>query len=359
MVSVPLSLRGISKSFGSVPALKPLTLFVEAGEMIALLGPSGCGKTTTLRSIAGFEQPDTGAIYIGPDDVTELPPNRRNLGMVFQNYSLFPHMSVGENVAFGLKMRGIGRVDRDSRARDLLQLVRLGDFADREIHQLSGGQQQRVALAPAVVTAPKILLLDEPLGALDKNLRESMQFELRALQRRLGITSILVTHDQEEALTMSDRIAVMSAGEIVQIGAPAEVYERPVNRFVADFLGTANLFSGSALAPEADGTWRIALSGTEAVEVRITANKPLAAGERVTFAVRPERLLIGPPDGPGLTARLRDVVYRGSFLTYELDAAGRTTPLFVYGQARTPVPVSSAVRLTWEPGCAVLLESRA
>jgi len=278
---------------------------------------------------------------------------------VFQNYSLFPHMSVGENVAFGLKMRGVARADRESRARDLLKLVRLGDFADRAIHQLSGGQQQRVALARALVTDPQILLLDEPLGALDKNLRESMQFELREIQRRLGITSILVTHDQEEALTMSDRVAVMSAGEIVQIGAPAEVYEKPVNRFVADFLGTANIFSGAALAPETDGTWRVALSGSEPVEARITTNKALAAGEQVTFAVRPERLLIGPPDGPGLTARVRDVVYRGSFLTYELDTAGRTTPLFVYGQTLAPVPVSSSVKLTWEPGCAVLLEGRA
>jgi putative spermidine/putrescine transport system ATP-binding protein len=359
MVSVPLSLRGISKAFGTVQALKPLSLDVEAGEMVALLGPSGCGKTTTLRSIAGFEQPDTGAVYIGSDDVTELPPNRRNLGMVFQSYSLFPHMSVGENVAFGLKMRGISRADRDKRAHDMLKLVRLGDFAEREIHQLSGGQQQRVALARALVTDPTILLLDEPLGALDKNLRERMQFELREIQRRLGITSILVTHDQEEALTMSDRIAVMSAGKIVQIGAPAEVYEKPANQFVADFLGTANIFSGSALAPDADGIWRVALSGTEPVEARITTNKALTAGQTVTFAVRPERLLIGPPDGPGLTARVRDVVYRGSFLTYELDAAGRTASLFVYGQTLTPVPVSSAVRLTWEPACAVVLEGEA
>jgi putative spermidine/putrescine transport system ATP-binding protein len=359
MISVPLGLRDISKSYGQVQALKPLSLDVAGGEMLALLGPSGCGKTTTLRAIAGFEQPDTGAILIGGRDITDLPPNRRELGMVFQNYSLFPHMSVGENVAFGLKMRGTSRAEREDRARRLLAMVRLDQFGERQIHQLSGGQQQRVALARALATDPKILLLDEPLGALDKNLRESMQFELRAIQRRLGITSILVTHDQEEALTMSDRVAVMSAGEIVQIGAPAEIYGRPATRFVADFLGTANVFSGTAVAEQGAGVWRVALSGGERVEVTVTATKPLSAGQPVAFAVRPERLVMGSPESVGLPARIRDVVFRGSFLTYELDAEGRDTPIFVYSQSRTAAVAGSAVRLSFEPDCAILLEAGA
>jgi spermidine/putrescine ABC transporter ATP-binding subunit len=359
MISVPLCLRGISKSYGQVQALKPLSLEVAGGEMIALLGPSGCGKTTTLRAIAGFEQPDTGAIFIGERDITDLPPNRRDLGMVFQNYSLFPHMAVGENVAFGLKMRGTPRAERDERARRLLAMVRLEQFGDRQIHQLSGGQQQRVALARALATDPKILLLDEPLGALDKNLRESMQFELRAIQRRLGITSILVTHDQEEALTMSDRVAVMSAGEIVQIGAPADIYGKPATRFVADFLGTANVFAGTAVTEQGAGVWRVALNGAQPIEVTVTATKPLSPGQKLAFAVRPERLAMGSPEGSGLPARIRDVVFRGSFLTYELDAEGRDTPIFVYSQSRTPAAAGSAVKLSWEPDCAIMLEAGA
>lgn len=359
MVSVPLSLRGVSKSYGSVHALKPLSLDVEAGEMLALLGPSGCGKTTTLRSIAGFEQPDTGSIFIDKRDVTDLPPNLRNLGMVFQNYSLFPHMAVGENVAFGLKMRGVGRAEREKRTRGLLALVGLAKFEDREIHQLSGGQQQRIALARALVTDPKILLMDEPLGALDKNLREQMQFELRDIQQRLGITSILVTHDQEEALTMSDRIAVMSAGEIAQIGKPTEVYERPANRFVAEFLGTANIFFGSAIASEGGGLWRVSLDGEQRVEARIGAGKGLLPGENVEFAVRPERLILGPQGGEGLPAKVHGVVFRGTFFAYELVTAGTNQRLIAYSQARTAIPIDSVVSLTWEPDCAILLGGKA
>src|SRR3954447_20904802 len=203
----PLRLEGISKSFGHVRVLHPLDLDIADGEMLALLGPSGCGKTTTLRVIAGFEVPDSGRVLIGGRDITKLPPNKRTLGMVFQNYSLFPHMTVAENVAFGLKMQGASRADRTRIVRSMLETVRLAQFGDRQVNQLSGGQQQRVALARALATEPAVLLLDEPLGALDKALRERMQFELRQLQRRFCITSILVTHDQEEALTISDRIA--------------------------------------------------------------------------------------------------------------------------------------------------------
>lgn len=358
MSSVPLSIRGISKRYEAVQALKPLDLEVKPGEMLALLGPSGCGKTTTLRAIAGFEIPDTGSIHIGERDVTDLPPNRRDLGMVFQNYSLFPHMSVGENVAFGLKMRGVSRLDRDTKARAMLELVGLGTYAERQIHQLSGGQQQRVALARSLVTDPKVLLLDEPLGALDKNLRERMQFELREIQRRLGITSILVTHDQEEALTMSDRIAVMSAGEIVQIGGPTEVYERPKNRFVSEFLGTANIFEGIVLAAEDPRAIRVSL-GAGAAEGLISAPAPLPAGLKVSFVVRPERLSLGAPEVGAVQARVRDWVFRGPYVAYELDCPTHDGPLVAYSQTRHALSKGTNVGLTWDADSAVLIEDRA
>ena len=237
-----LELENVSKRFGTVAAVEPLTLAVRAGALLALLGPSGCGKTTTLRIIAGFERPDRGLVKIGGRDVTPEPPNRRRLGMVFQNYSLFPHMTVAENIAFGLKMARVPRSEIPPRVSEALSLVRLPGFEDRSPAQLSGGQQQRVALARSLITSPAVLLLDEPLGALDKNLRESMQFELRQLQKRLGITTVLVTHDQEEALTMSDSVAVMNHGRVLQVGPPQEVYARPKERFVSEFLGASNLF---------------------------------------------------------------------------------------------------------------------
>ena len=238
-----LELENVSKRFGAVAAVEPLTLAVQAGALLALLGPSGCGKTTTLRIIAGFERPDSGLVRIGGRDVTPEPPNRRRLGMVFQNYSLFPHMTVAENIAFGLKMAKVPRSEIPSRVSEALSLVRLPGFEDRSPAQLSGGQQQRVALARSLITSPAVLLLDEPLGALDKNLRESMQFELRQLQKRLGITTVLVTHDQEEALTMSDFVAVMNHGRVLQVGPPQEVYARPKERFVSEFLGHLELTS--------------------------------------------------------------------------------------------------------------------
>ncbi|MDB5511852.1 MAG: spermidine/putrescine transporter ATPase [Enterovirga sp.] len=354
--SVPLRLESVSKSFGDVQALKPLSLHVRAGEMLALLGPSGCGKTTTLRIIAGFEMPETGSVFIGERDVTELPPNKRALGMVFQNYSLFPHMTVAENIAFGLKMRGVGAADRLARVRQMLGLVRLAQFEDRSVHQLSGGQQQRVALARSLVTDPAILLLDEPLGALDKNLRERMQFELREIQRRLGITSILVTHDQEEALTMSDRVAVMSEGEIVQIGTPTEVYERPRTRFVSEFLGTANIFEGIVKGEAGAGEWTVALD--RGGEARLAGDSGLATGRRVSFAVRPERLRIGPPSGSALMAKVQDVVFRGSYYAYELVVAGQDEPVFIYTQSRATVPADGMVGLSWSAQSAILLGER-
>ena len=355
--SVPLQLDGVSKSFGEIQALKPTTLQVQPGEMLALLGPSGCGKTTTLRIIAGFELPDTGSVFIGDRDVTELPPNKRALGMVFQNYSLFPHMSVAENVAFGLKMRGVSAAERTTRIRRMLDLVRLSKFEDRSVHQLSGGQQQRIALARSLVTDPTVLLLDEPLGALDKNLRERMQFELREIQRRLGITSILVTHDQEEALTMSDRVAVMSEGAIVQIGTPTDVYDRPRTQFVSEFLGTANIFAGTVIGEAGPGEWRLRLEPS-AGEGLVASEARLAAGSLIRIAVRPERLTIGAPSARSVPASVQDVVFRGSYYAYELQVPGHEDPIFVYTQSRQEVPADGRVGVTWPASCAILLQDR-
>jgi putative spermidine/putrescine transport system ATP-binding protein len=353
----PLRLVDVSKSFGGVQVLKPLRLDLVQGEMLALLGPSGCGKTTTLRLIAGFEVPDSGHIVINGQNMTAMPPNKRGLGMVFQNYSLFPHMTVGENVAFGLRMRGASAAEKTKRVRAMLQMMRLESFEDRRINQLSGGQQQRIALARALATEPSILLLDEPLGALDKNLRERMQFELRDIQHRLGITSILVTHDQEEALTMSDRVAVMAQGEVMQIGRPTEVYDRPRTRFVSEFLGTANIFTGTVKAREGAG-WRVAIDPRGCAEP-LVASATLSPGQRVTLAVRPEKLILGPPTAVALKAKVRDIVFRGAYFAYELTLPDQEQPLFVYTQTRAAIADDGAVGLTWAPDSAVILEDQA
>ena len=356
--SLSLRLDQISKRYGSLQALAPLTLEVKPGEMLALLGPSGCGKTTTLRIIAGFGMPDTGSVYIGDQDVTELPPHKRGLGMVFQNYSLFPHMTVAENVAFGLKMHKQPTSTIQTRVKDMLDMVRLGHLADRDIHQLSGGQQQRVALARSLVTDPAILLLDEPLGALDKSLRESMQFELREIQRKLGITAIIVTHDQEEALTMSDRVAVMSDGVVVQVGTPIEVYEQPSSRFVSEFLGTANIISAEVLSHDGNGMASVRLDGSHAI-VDIAQRGAIPVGSKVRIAVRPERMNLDMT-GQGIPARLRASVFRGSYYAYELDVAGAERPIYVYEDEAIAQTSDGMIGVRFNPHYAIVLppESR-
>ena len=355
--SLPLKLDQISKSFGSTQALAPFSLDVQPGEMLALLGPSGCGKTTTLRIIAGFSQPDTGSVYIGDQDVTDLPPHKRGLGMVFQNYSLFPHMTVAENVAFGLKMHKYLVPEIGGRVMDMLRMVRLEQYADRSIHQLSGGQQQRVALARSLVTDPAVLLLDEPLGALDKSLRESMQFELRAIQKKLGITAIIVTHDQEEALTMSDRIAVMAEGRIVQVGTPLDVYERPINRFVSEFLGTANILPGEVVGEASGGMVPVKFNGSEAV-LNIQASLHTPRGAQIRLALRPERMSIDVKGG-GIPAKMRAVVFRGSYYAYELDVAGADKPVYVYENTPISTPDDGLVTLQFNPQYAIVLPQEA
>jgi len=281
-----VSLEGVTKIFaGGTRAVDAISLEIGEGEFFSLLGPSGCGKTTTLRMVAGFETPDAGLIRVGARDVTALPPEARDMGMVFQNYALFPHRTVVENVGFGLKMRGVAREDVAKRVQDALALVRMTGLEERRPGQLSGGQQQRVALARAIVINPTVLLCDEPLGALDKKLRQAMQFELKALHARLGLTLIYVTHDQEEALTMSDRIAVMRGGRIAQLGAPREIYDRPTSRFVADFIGDTNILEGVAEGAmlRLPGGWtspmRAALpAGPAAIALRPERVRPVAAG---------------------------------------------------------------------------------
>ncbi len=354
-----VTLEDVSKSYGDTTALKPLSLAVHAGELVSLLGPSGCGKTTTLRILAGFIRPDTGRVLLGARDVTEVAPNQRGLGMVFQAYSLFPHMSVAENVAFGLKIRGISRAERTARVREALETVRLGTYGDRMPQALSGGQQQRVALARALITRPAVLLLDEPLGALDKNLRERMQFEIRDLQRRLGITTVLVTHDQEEAMIMSDRVAVMSEGALVQIGSPTEVYLRPRTRFVSEFLGTSNLFQAIVAGEATGGSVPLRIAGATAILPAELPIRPTEMGAQVTVALRPEKLLIEAPGGLGVDAQVKSIAFRGSYYVYELDVLGRPDPLMAIRQ--TPLEVAlpgSQVTVRWDEG-AVILEDDA
>ena len=289
------------KAYGPVAALDGVSLEVAAGEFLTILGPSGSGKTTLLKVVAGFEFPDAGRVVLGARDISDLPANRRNIGMVFQNYALFPHMTVARNVAFPLAMRRMARPEIARRVAEALRLVELGGYEDRLPAQLSGGQQQRVALARAIVFDPTVLLLDEPFGALDRKLREAMQLEVRRLQRRLGLTTVFITHDQEEALVLSDRIAVMQAGRIRQAGAPGEVYERPADEFVAAFVGESNLLGGRVLAPD-----RVALDGGG--EVRVAA----AGNGAVRLLIRPEHIRLGAGAANAFAGTVIESIYLGA-----------------------------------------------
>ena len=312
-------LRGVTKMFGPVAAVSDLALEIPRGIFLSLLGPSGFGKTTTLRLIAGFEQPSEGDIFIRGERVNLVPPYRRDFSMVFQNFALFPHMTVANNVAFGLRMRGLPREERETRVRETLALVHLAGFEDRYPKQLSGGQQQRVALARAIVVRPAVLLLDEPLGSLDKKLREQMQVELRQLQREIGITTVFVTHDQEEALTLSDRVAIMNGGKIEQVGTPRELYERPATDFVANFLWVSNIFDGRVTGR--DGGEALVVIGP--IHVRAPWEDGLEVGGPIRVAVRPEKIRLGPRQAKeGLPARVCHVVYLGATTHFYLETLG-------------------------------------
>lgn len=326
-----ISLRGLHKAYGALPVIRDVSFEIAAGEFVSLLGPSGSGKTTILMMIAGFETPNDGQIVIGERDITYLVPNRRNVGMVFQRYALFPHMSVAQNVAFPLKMRGVAKREIPERVARILDLVQLGAYAQRYPQQLSGGQQQRVAVARALVFEPPVLLMDEPLSALDKKLRESMQFEIKSLQQRLGVTVVYVTHDQEEAMTLSDRVAVIDRGELVQIGAPADLYQRPRTPFVADFIGRMNFLDGEYLGSDEQGAVVRVAEGVRLITPHLNGSAALfTAGGPVRVAVRPEHLRLvragdGGPDA--LRGRIETAVFVGSFHVFLVSLDGRAGPL--------------------------------
>jgi len=350
-----VTLRGVSKSYGSVVALRPIDLEIAEGEFLTLLGPSGCGKTTTLRLVAGFIAPSTGRILFGGDDVTGLPPQKREIGMVFQDYALFPHMTIADNIGFGLVERGRLKVEIGRRVAELLQLIRLPDVANRFPAELSGGQQQRVAVARAVAHSPRVLLMDEPLGALDLKLREAMQTEISAIQRALKITTVYVTHDQSEAMSMSDRIAVMNDGVIEQLGTAREIYERPRSRFVADFVGQINLIDGELGA--ANGALRGFVARGHALRVAATE----AAAGRATLGVRPEQMSVvadAPPADLGLNVlpgRVRSRQFAGHLIKVEVAIDDALAVTVETHPNATPVDVGQPVHVTWHTHNAVVL----
>jgi spermidine/putrescine transport system ATP-binding protein len=305
-----VQLEGLTKRYGAFDAVSGIDLDIPPGEFFCLLGPSGCGKTTTLRMIAGFERPSAGRILLDSRDVSNTPPNRRNVNTVFQNYALFSHLTVAENVAFGLRFTRTSKEETRNRVGQALSLVQMEDFRDRKPHQLSGGQQQRVALARALILNPSVLLLDEPLGALDAKLRKTLQVELKALQEQVGVTFVYVTHDQEEALTMADRLAVMSEGRVEQVGIPREVYEEPASSYVADFLGVSNLLDAEAVGETPDGRCRLRAGDLEL----LASQGHTSSSGPVKVVIRPERVRVEAPRKTGenrLPGKIERVVYAG------------------------------------------------
>ena len=356
--SVGIALEGVSKGFGKVAAVRDVNISIAEGEFFSLLGPSGCGKTTSLRMIAGFEQPDAGRIVLQGEDVTNVRPNRRPVNMVFQHYALFPHMSVYDNVAFGLKVKKVPRAEHRQRVQEMLHVVSLEGLERRRPRQLSGGQQQRVALARALVNSPAALLLDEPLGALDVKLRKQMQLQLKAIQHDVGTTFVYVTHDQEEALAMSDRIAVMNGGLVEQTGSPREIYEHPATAFVADFIGSLNAFD--LRIDELVGQNAVMRLG-EGGRIVVHVGGGHGTGERLRAAVRPERVQIAPAGGAPLDGGSRvdgtiaEVVFLGMYLQYHVDTpAGRLVSHRLADEAHE-LETGSQVTLSWEPEDSSLL----
>jgi spermidine/putrescine transport system ATP-binding protein len=353
-----IGLDGVAKEFHSrgevITAVRGIDLAIRPGEFFSMLGPSGCGKTTTMRMIAGFEEPTRGTVRLDGRDVTAAPPNKRDVNMVFQSYALFPHMSVFENVAFGLRRKSVPKDQITRQVGEMLEIVDLTGREQRRPRELSGGQQQRVALARALVNHPKALLLDEPLGALDLKLRQAMQVELKRIQREVGITFVYVTHDQNEALTMSDRIAVMNDGVIEHLGPPREIYEHPATRFVAGFIGTSNLLTGS-LAQVTGGQGVIEVSPDERIIVP-AGRSGLAAGQEVELTVRPEKIELaagpGPAGGCALRGTVTEVVYLGTSTSFSVrTTTGADVVVFQQNSASAAAPVSRGdeVWLTWDP----------
>ncbi|MSP67328.1 MAG: ABC transporter ATP-binding protein [Alphaproteobacteria bacterium] len=353
-----LRLDGVSRRFGNTRAADRVSFTVAAGEMFSILGPSGCGKSTLLRLIAGFETPDAGAILLNGEDLVAVPPHRRPVNMMFQSYALFPHLSVADNVGFGLRRQGRPAAEVARRVGELLALVRLEEFGPRRVQQLSGGERQRVALARALARAPKLLLLDEPLGALDRQLRAATQLELTALQRSLGLTLLVVTHDQEEAMAHSARLAIMRQGRIEQVGTPAEVYRRPASRFVAEFVGEATLLTGRLVAA-AGGQLAVAVDGLPR-PVQVVGDAALAVGTAVTVMLRPEALSLRAASADNAVAgSVVDIAYTGSHSLYRVrTAAGLVLKVAeTHGgeAAETPVALGAAVTVAWPAAAGVVL----
>jgi len=357
-----ISIRGVSKAFGGVKAVNDVNLDIRRGEFFSLLGPSGCGKTTLLRMLAGFEAPTRGEIFIDEQAVSAIPPHQRPVNMVFQNYAIFPHLDVRGNIAFGMRKSGLSRSELNARVEAMLEMIKLPGYAARGATQLSGGERQRVALARALIKQPKVLLLDEPLGALDKKLREQMQLELRALQKSVGITFVFVTHDQEEALTMSDRVAVMSKGWVLQVEGPMGLYERPATRFVADFIGTMNFFGGTVRKA---GNGAASIDAGPLGEVRAeTKGEAFGAGSEIVVAIRPEKLRLSF-DAPGgsvnvVQGRMGPAAYLGDRSHLYVYLSGREEPVAVAIQnaGRSAVGIDQTdqpVWLSWADDAIVLL----
>ena len=356
-----ISFRNVTKKFGTFVAVDDLSLDIYHREFFALLGASGCGKSTLLRMLAGFEQPTSGEIILDGVNMAGMPPYRRPVNMMFQSYALFPHMSVEKNIAFGLKQDGLPKNEIAERVAQMLKLVKLEKFAGRKPHQLSGGQRQRVALARSLAKRPKVLLLDEPLGALDKKLREETQFELMDLQQDLGLTFVVVTHDQEEAMTMADRIAVMAAGKVSQVATPAEIYEAPNSRFVADFIGDVNIFDG--LAKPSDGALEIAVA--EGFNIRTPAGQADSQGTMRGFAIRPEKIRVSreAPPTPGINSakgEMWDIAYLGDMTVYIVKLANgqtvKASSLNAQRSVENPLGYDEDVWISFDGDAGVLLK---
>ena len=356
-----ISIQNVDKYFGSFQAIENISMDVGHGEFFSLLGASGCGKTTLLRMLAGFENPSSGEIYIDGQPMSDVPPHMRPVNMVFQNYAIFPHLNVRDNIAYGLRKQKLPKAKLNDMVDEMLELIKLPDHGSRKSSELSGGQRQRIALARALILRPKVLLLDEPLGALDKQLREQMQLELRALQRTVGITFVFVTHDQEEALTLSDRVAVMSRGEVLQLDTPSGLYERPQSREVASFIGTMNFFEGRVSDTKGSAI-TVDTAGLGALEVP-KVQGGFVEGDRVHIAIRPEKLELteAAPKTGMRTAKglLQNAAYLGERSHYYVTLEGQDTPVAVSAQNRFDgsftVDEGKPVWLTWRDEAAVIL----
>lgn len=356
-----ISFENVTKRFGDFTAVNNLSLTIFEREFFALLGASGCGKSTLLRMLAGFEEPTSGRIFLDGQDLRGIPPYKRPVNMMFQSYALFPHMTVEANIAFGLKQEGMPAAEIAKRVAEMLRLVKLEQFAKRKPHQLSGGQRQRVALARSVAKRPKVLLLDEPLGALDKKLREETQFELMDLQQDLGLTFVIVTHDQEEAMTMADRIAILDKGEVMQVATPAEIYEAPKTRFVANFVGNMNMFEGTLTNRDGDGA-RIA--GPNGLAIKTENPGDAQPGTKVTFAVRPEKIVVSSrqPSDTAVNAaegEIFDIAYLGDMTVYHVKLGdGQIITASALNRARVvedPLTWSDRAWISFRPDSGVVL----